>query len=233
MQEDRYTLKGHLEELRKRLINCGIFFVIAFGVCYALSGPMVSFLFYPVKQALPKGSTMVFTALLEGFMAYLKVAFWAAVVLTAPVIIYQAWKFLLPALYENEKKVLKRVIFWGGALFLAGGVFGYWVIIPLILSLSLGYASDSLQALPRLQNYLVFTLKSIFVFGMIFEVPFVMAGISRAGLIPRDYFKKHRKIAYIALFIFSAVLVPTDLFSQILLFFPMLMVYEAGVLFSR
>ncbi len=233
MQGEKYTLKDHLEELRKRLISCGIFFVVAFAVCYAFSAPMVSFLFYPVKQALPSGSTMVFTALMEGFMAYLKVAFWAAVVLTAPVVIYQAWKFLLPALYENEKKVLKKVIFFGGGLFIAGGVFGYWVVIPLILSVSLGYASDSLEALPRLQNYLVFTLKSIFVFGMIFEVPFVMAGISRAGLIPRDYFRRHRKIAYIAVFILSAVLVPSDLFSQVLLFFPMVMVYEAGVLLSR
>ncbi|RUM89226.1 MAG: twin-arginine translocase subunit TatC [Thermodesulfatator sp.] len=233
MREDKYTLQDHLGELRQRLIHSAVFFAIAFGVCYAFSAPMVSFLFYPVKQALPEGSTMVFTALLEGFMAYLKVAFWAAVVLTAPVIIFQAWRFLLPALYENEKRVLKKVIFFGGGLFMAGGIFGYWVVIPLILSVSLGYSSENLQALPRLQNYLVFTLKSIFVFGMIFEVPFVMAGISRAGLIPRDYFKKHRKVAYVAVFILSAVLVPSDLFSQILLFFPMLMVYEAGVLLSR
>ncbi len=233
MRENRYTLQDHLAELRKRLIRCGLFFAAAFVLCYAFSAPMVSFLFYPVKQALPQGSTMVFTALLEGFMAYLKVAFWAAVVVTAPVIIYQAWKFLLPALYENEKKVLKKVIFWGAGLFAAGAVFGYWMVIPLILSISLGYASESLQALPRLQNYLVFSLKSIFMFGIIFEVPFVMAGISRAGLIQRDYFKQHRKAAYIGIFILSAVLVPSDLFSQVLLFFPLLLVYEAGVLLSR
>ncbi len=233
MREDRYTLQDHLAELRQRLIRSGIFFAVAFAVCYALSAPMVSVLFYPVKQALPEGSTMVFTALMEGFMAYLKVAFWAAVVLTAPVIIYQAWKFLLPALYENEKKVLKKIIFWGAGLFLAGGIFGYWMVIPLILSVSLGYASGSLEALPRLQNYLVFSLKSIFMFGMIFEVPFVMAGISRAGLIQRDYFRRHRKVAYVAIFIISAVLVPSDLFSQVLLFFPMVLVYEAGVLLSR
>jgi len=110
MREDKYTLQDHLGELRQRLIHSAVFFAIAFGVCYAFSAPMVSFLFYPVKQALPEGSTMVFTALLEGFMAYLKVAFWAAVVLTAPVIIFQAWRFLLPALYENEKRVLKKMV---------------------------------------------------------------------------------------------------------------------------
>lgn len=233
MLEDRYTLQDHLGELRKRLITCGIFFAVAFAGCYAISAPMVSFLFYPVKQALPADSTMVFTDLMEGFMAYLKVAFWAAVVVTFPVIIYHGWRFLLPALYEKEKKVLRRMILWGGGLFLTGGIFGYWVVIPLILSVSLGYANDSLEALPRLQNYLVFTLKSIFVFGIIFEIPFVMAGISRAELIPSDYFRKKRKIAYVGIFILSAVLVPTDIFSQVLLFFPMLLVYEAGALLSR
>ncbi len=233
MQEDKYTLQDHLSELRRRLISCVIFFAIAFAACYAVSSPLISFLFYPVKQALPPGSTMVFTHLLEGFMAYLKVAFWGAVVLTAPLIIYHVWKFLLPALYDNEKRTLRRIILWGGGLFIGGGVFGYWVVIPLILSISLGYANDNLEALPRLQNYLVFTLKSIFIFGLIFEVPFLMAGISRAGLIPRDYFRKHRKIAYIAIFILSAVLVPSDLFSQVMLFFPMVLVFEAGVLLSR
>ncbi len=232
MANGAYTLQDHLAELRKRLIQCVIAFCLAFGTAYAVSDFLISFLFEPVKQSLPSGSTMVFTALTEGFMAHLKVAFWAAVVVTAPYAIYQTWRFLLPALYENEKRSLKKLILTGGALFVFGAVFGYWVILPLILSLSLGYSSSNLQALPRLQNYLIFTLKSIFLFGIIFEMPFVMAGVARIGLVPKDYFRKHRRPAYILLFLVAALLVPSDIFSQILIFIPFVMIYEIGAFLS-
>ncbi len=232
MVNEAYTLQDHLAELRKRLIKSVIVFCISFGLAYAVSDFLISFLFQPVKQSLPSGSTMVFTALLEGFMAHLKVAFWAAVVVTAPFFVYQAWRFLLPALYENEKRSLRRLILTGGILFVFGAVFGYWVILPVILSLSLGYASTNLQALPRLQNYLVFTLKAIFLFGLIFEMPFVMAGAARVGLVPRNYFKKHRKAAYIVLFLVAAVLVPSDIFSQLLIFLPFVIIYEIGAFLS-
>ncbi len=228
MVSEPYTLQDHLAELRKRLISCVIFFSLAFCLSYAASDFIISFLFQPVKQSLPPGSTMVFTALTEGFMAYLKVAFWTALVVTTPFIVYQLWRFLLPALYEGEKRSLRKLIFTGGTLFVFGAIFGYWVILPLVLSLSLGYASTNLQALPRLQNYLIFTLKSIFLFGLIFELPFVMAGAARIGLVPKDYFKKNRKAAYVALFIVAAVLVPSDIFSQLLIFIPFLIIYEIG-----
>ncbi len=229
---EAYTLQDHLSELRKRLINCVILFCLAFATAYAFSDFLISFLFEPVKQSLPQGSTMVFTALTEGFMAHLKVAFWAAMVVTAPFAIYQLWQFLLPALYEHEKRSLRRLILIGGGLFIFGAIFGYWVILPVVLSLSLGYASTNLQALPRLQNYLIFTLKSIFLFGIIFEMPFVMAGATRIGLVSRDYFKKHRKPAYILLFLVAAVLVPSDIFSQLLIFIPFVAIYEVGAFLS-
>ncbi len=227
-----YTLQDHLAELRKRLIHCVIVFCLAFGLAYTVSDFLISFLFEPVKQSLPAGSTIVFTALTEGFMAHLKVAFWAAVVVTAPYTVYQTWRFLLPALYENEKRSLRKLILTGGSLFVFGAIFGYWIILPVILSFSLGYTSNNLQALPRLQNYLIFTLKSIFLFGLIFEMPFVMAGAARIGLVPKDYFRKHRKPAYIMLFLVAALLVPSDIFSQLLIFLPFVAIYEVGAFFS-
>ena len=232
METKPYTLNDHLAELRHRIIRCVTFFVIAFALSYAVSDYLVSFLFFPVKESLPSESTMVFTALTEGFMAYLKVAFWSAMVITAPFFIWQAWRFLLPALYEREIKALRKVILLSGLLFIFGAIFGYWIILPTILSISLGYSSETLKALPRLQNYLVFTLKSIFLFGIIFEIPFLMAGVSRLGLLPKGYFRKNRKYAYILIFLTSAVLVPSDIFSQLLLFVPMVAVYEIGSLLS-
>ena len=233
MVEEALTLQDHLAELRQRLVKSVIFFLLAFVLSYAVSDYLISFLFLPVRQCLPPGSTMVFTSLTEGFMAYLKVSFWAAVVISAPFFFYQLWRFLLPALYEKEKRVLKKLLVGCAALFVFGGFFGYWVILPVILSLSMGYAGENLIPMPRLQNYLVFTLKSIFLFGLIFELPFLMAGVSRLGFVPKGYFKKNRKFAYIILFLTCALLVPTDFFSQLLLFVPMITVYEIGTFFAR
>ncbi len=230
MPDHSFTIKDHLDELRRRLIICVSWFAAAFVVCYALSDYIVSFLFFPVKEAMQSDTTMVFTALTEGFMAYLKVAFWSALVLTSPVILYNIWKFLLPALYDHEKSAFKRALFWGTGLFAAGGVFGYWVIMPVVLSITMGFASEQLQALPRLQHYLVFTLKSMFTFGLIFEIPFLMAAATRMGLVPKGYFRKNRKMAYLVLYLLAVFLVPSDIFSQLLLLMPLAAIYEIGVL---
>jgi sec-independent protein translocase protein TatC len=230
MPDQSFTIKDHLDELRRRLIICVSWFAGAFVICYAVSDYIVSILFFPVKEAMPQDTTMVFTALTEGFMAYLKVAFWSALVLTSPVLLYNLWKFLLPALYDHEKAVFRKMLFWGTGLFVAGGIFGYWMIMPVVLSITMGFASEQLQALPRLQNYLLFTLKAMFTFGLIFEIPFLMAGATRLGLVPRGYFRKNRKMAYLALYLLAVFLVPSDIFSQLLLLMPLVAIYEIGVL---
>jgi hypothetical protein len=108
MSFERLPFKAHLDELRRRLITCFVTIAVAFVLCYAFSDFLVSMLFYPVNQALPPGSSLVFTALTEGFMTYLKVAFWSAVILSTPMILYQTWKFVAPGLYDKEKKFTKE-----------------------------------------------------------------------------------------------------------------------------
>ncbi len=229
MSINHLPFTAHLEELRKRLIACFVFIAVAFGVCYALSDPLVNLLFFPIRQALPPESNIVFTALTEGFMTYLKVAFWAALVLSIPFIFYQIWRFISPGLFKNERRNARIFIFWAAALFLAGGIFGYWVVMPAVLSITLGFASEGLTAMPRLQNYLLFVLKTIFTFGIIFEIPFFMAFVTKTGILPAEYFKKNRKYSYIALYITAVALVPTDIFSQLLLLLPLMGIYEIGV----
>jgi sec-independent protein translocase protein TatC len=233
MSLESLPFEAHLQELRRRIITCFVTVLALFVVCYAASDFLVSFLFYPIRQALPPGSTLVFTALTEGFIAYLKVAFWSALILSTPVFLYQTWEFTAPGLSEREKRFARVFLIWGIGLFAAGGFFGYWVIMPVALSISLGFANQGLEAMPRLQNYLLFTLKTIFVFGIVFEIPFLMACASRTGIVTPGYFAGHRKSIYIVLFLLSVMMVPTDLFSQILLFLPLAGMYEAGVRLSR
>ena len=230
---DHLPLKEHLNELRRRLIICSATMVLAFVFCWIFSDSLVSWLFYPVHQALPPNSSLVFTALTEGFMTYLKVAFWSALILSTPVILYQIWEFVVPGLYDREKRYARRLVSWGLGLFILGGLFGYWVIMPVAFSITLGFANKDLVAMPRLQNYLVFSLKTIFTFGLIFEIPFLMAFAVHCGIVPYRYFTKHRKASYIGLYLLAVLLVPTDVFSQMLLSLPLIGIYEIGVWFAR
>lgn len=230
MPREALPIKAHLEELRHRLIVCAVSLAVSFACCWAVSGYLVDILFLPVRMGLPQGSSMVFTALTEGFMTYLKVAFWTSVIITTPVILYQLWQFIAPGLLPDEQRIMRIIILTGTGLFTAGGIFGYWVIMPVVISIMMGYVSDGLQAMPRLQNYLLFALKSIFTFGLIFEIPFLMTMATRSGLISINYFRKNRKFAYIAIYIISVMIVPTDLFSQMLMCLPLAAIYEAGIL---
>ena len=233
MTANSLPVKAHLGELRHRLIVCAVTLAVSFACCYAVSEYLVDLLFLPVRQGLPQGSRMVFTALTEGFMTYLKVSFWASVVITAPVFLYQLWKFISPGLLPPEQRVMRIIIVTGTLLFAAGGIFGYWVIVPVVISIMMGYAGDNLQAMPRLQNYLLFALKSIFTFGLIFEIPFLMTMAGRSGIISPGYFRKNRKFAYLALYLLAVMMVPADIFSQLLLFLPLAAVYESGILMGR
>ncbi len=233
MSSSHSPLKVHLNELRRRLIICSVTIAIAFVISWFFSDYLVSWLFYPVRRALPPGSPMIFTALTEGFMTYLKVAFWTAIILSTPMILYQIWEFVAPGLYDREKKYTRHLVYWGLGLFILGGLFGYWVIMPVAFSITLSFATKDLVAMPRLQNYLVFSLKTILIFGLIFEIPFLMAFAVHCNIVPERYFIMHRKASYIALYLLAVLLVPTDIFSQILLSFPLIGIYEIGILFAR
>ena len=229
MTGNSLSFKEHLGELRSRLIVCAVTLAIAFACCYAVSGYLVNILFLPVRMSMPQGSSMVFTALTEGFMTYLKVSFWAAVIITSPVVLFQFWRFISPGLIDREKRVMRLILVTGTVLFCAGGIFGYWVIMPVIISMMMGYAGPDLQAMPRLQNYLLFALKSIFTFGLIFEIPFLMTMAVKTNLVEGSYFRKNRKFAYIAMYLLAVMLVPADFFSQLLLALPLAGVYETGI----
>ncbi|MGQ9812738.1 MAG: twin-arginine translocase subunit TatC [Dissulfurimicrobium sp.] len=231
MSIDRIPFGAHLGELRRRLIYCVITLALAFSVCYGVSGYLVSALFYPIRRTLPPGSTMVFTALTEGFMTSLKISFWAAVIISMPIFLYEAWAFVAPGLYDKEKRYIITLMSWTSVLFVAGAAFGYWVIIPSVLSITLGFTSQGLQAMPRLQDYLVFTLKTMFGFGLAFEIPFLMMFAVRLGIVPAGYFKRHRKACYLGLYIFAVILAPTDIFSQLMILAPLVCLFEACMRF--
>ena len=227
---DLGPFKGHLEELRTRLIKSLVLFCVVFVMAYFFSEEIMRVLLMPLTSTfLNQGKGLVYTALTEGFFAYLKVAFWTALFFIAPFFVHEIWAFVAPGLYAHEKVFLRRIILWGGGLFFAGALFGFFVLFPAILSFSLGIAAQGLIPMPRIGHYVVLVVKFAFFTGLLFEVPFTMALAIKAGMVKRETLINKRKYFLIGLYALCAFLVPTDIFSQVLLFIPLWGLFEIGL----
>ncbi|WP_456430770.1 twin-arginine translocase subunit TatC [Thermosulfuriphilus sp.] len=227
----RLPISAHLAELRKRILVAVVAVLIAWGVAYIFSRQIFAILARPLSHFFPGGDPfLVFTALPEAFFAYLKVSFWVGLILACPVILFELWRFVSPGLYSHERRLARRFLLGALGLFAAGGLFAFFGVLPVVLGFFLSFASEDLVALPRIESYLTFCAKLILTFGLIFEIPFLMYAAGRLGLVSRNYFIRQRKMAWLALYLLAAVLVPTDIFTQLLLAIPMIILYELGTL---
>jgi len=222
----------HLKELRTRLIIYCCALLVFFTLCYAASDILMSMLMRPIAQAFPKGTDMVFTALPEGFMAHLKIAFWSALWLSMPVGLYQLWRFVSPGLYLHEKRAILKILFWFFLCFIVGVFFTYWFVIPRLLSLTSRIAHYGIEPLPRLQNYFLFVMESLLVVSLLFELPLVLYLSVHFGLFDVNFLCKNRKIGYILMYVLVVFIIPDDIFSQFLLMLPMILSYEVGISMS-
>jgi|GEM_PF-6236682 len=221
----------HLDELRKRMISCVYFFVCAFAVCYCFSEKLLLLILQPARQSL-RNVPLVFTHLTEGFMAHLKVSFWIALLFTFPFIIYQAWRFIAPALYGHEKNVVLRLSVYSSMVFLSGILLGYAVITPCLSIFSFWIADKWLTPMPRLHNYLIFTLKTSFFTGILLQLPLSMFLGVKSGMLQVAKCKEKRKIVYILLYIVAMSFSTGDVLTQMLLALGLISTYEAGIFFS-
>ena len=229
---------SHLTELRQRLINSFIFLGVLFVLCYFYSEQIYSFLVDPYAQAVKDDTNerrLIFTALQETFLTYLKVAFFAAFFVTSPFILIQIWKFIAPGLYENEKSALMPYLIITPILFLLGGMLVYYLIMPLAIKFFLSFESSGLKTnLPiqleaKVNEYLSLVMKLIFAFGLSFQLPVVLSLLARIGLIDSNYLKQRRKYVVVMIFAAAAILTPPDPITQIGLAIPLLILYELSI----
>ncbi len=233
MPDKKLPLTAHLEELRKRLIYSLLAIGVAFAVSYAFIKDIVEILMRPLVQALPKGSALIFTAVPEAFFVYFKAAFLAGVFFAFPFVLYQTWAFVSPGLYEREKKYVYPYIFVSSAFFVAGAVFCYFVVFPVVFRFFLSYASDMIQPMPAIKEYLTFTIKLLLAFGLLFQWPALVLFLSRMGVLSSNVLAKNRKYAVLAIFVAAALLTPPDFVSQILLAGPLLAMYEGSIWMAK
>lgn len=222
----------HLTELRMRLLWSLLAVAILFVPAYYFSNELFDFLMKPLIENLPEGSSLIFTRPAEGFTTYLKVSFFAAVFMAVPFILYQAWKFIGPALYKEEKQIVVPFIFFGSLFFAAGAAFCYYVASPPAFKFLLNeYSSEYVKAFPTIREALSFLMALIFGFGLVFEFPLIIFILARVGVVTSSWLRKQRKYAIIISAMIAAILTPTtDAISMMLMFVPIVVFYELGIL---
>ena len=230
---------GHLTELRARLTKSIIYLFIFFLVCYFFSENIYNFLVAPYAEAVKDDEInrrMIFTALHETFITYLKVAFFAAMFITSPIILTQIWKFVAPGLYKNEKRALLPYLIATPVLFLLGGMLVYYLIMPLAIKFFLSFETTGhISSLPiqleaKVNEYLSLIMRLIFAFGISFQLPILLSLLARVGFVDSEYLKKRRKYVIVIIFAIAALLTPPDPITQIGLGIPLLILYELSIL---
>ena len=232
----------HLTELRSRLVKSIVYLFIFFIVCYFFAENIYSFLVAPYAEAVKDDEVnrrMIFTALHETFITYLKVAFFAAIFITSPIILTQIWKFVAPGLYKNEKRALLPYLIATPTLFLLGGMLVYYLIMPLAIKFFLSFETTTqftnlpIELEAKVNEYLSLIMRLIFAFGISFQLPVLLSLLARVGFIDSQYLKKRRKYVIIIIFSVAAILTPPDPITQIGLGIPLLILYELSILSVR
>ena len=229
----------HLTELRSRLVKSFIYLFIFFGICYFFAENIYGFLVEPYAQAVKDDLTsrrLIFTALHETFITYLKVAFFTSMFVTSPIILTQIWKFIAPGLYKNEKRALLPYLIATPTLFLLGGMLVYYLVMPLAIKFFLSFETTAqLSGLPiqleaKVNEYLSLIMRLIFAFGISFQLPVLLSLLARVGFVDSEYLKKRRKYVVVIIFAVAAILTPPDPITQIGLGIPLLILYELSIL---
>ncbi len=227
--DQELPLSGHLGELRTRLFRSLVAAAVGFAVCYPATGPLFAALTDPLFAAAAESgitATLIGTGVAEAFFTRLKVAFIAGVFLALPVLLHQAWKFTVPGLKTKEAQTARGFVIFGTFFFLSGATFCYYVVFPLGFPFLLGeYAKIGIDPAIRISEYLSFSAQMLLAFGITFELPVASFFLARVGVITHLTLIKYFRHAILAVFVLSAVLTPPDVASQILMAFPVLILY--------
>lgn len=231
IEQSRAPLLDHLIELRRRLLYCILALVIAFAVSYYFAEDIFAFLVQPLLYAGQK--TVIYTQVFEAFFVSVKVAFFAAMMISFPVIANQLWQFVAPGLYRKEKRALLPFLFATPLLFTLGAALAYYFAIPMALHFLLSFQGNiggvQQEALPAIGNYLSFIMQFLFGFGLAFLLPVLLMLLERAGIVTRKQLISARRYAIVGAFAIAAVLTPPDVGSQLLLAIPLWFLYEITI----
>ncbi len=233
------SFTSHFVELRSRLIKSIIFILLIFVVAYTFAEQIYNFLVLPYADAVKDDDVsrrLIFTALHETFITYLKVAFFAAIFFGSPILLIQIYKFIAPGLYKYEKKAILPYLIFTPILFLLGGLLVYYLVMPLAIKFFLSFESMGsntnlpIQLEAKVNEYLSLIMRLIFAFGISFQLPILLNLLARIGAVNSNYLKKTRRYVIVIIFTVAAILTPPDPITQIGLAIPLLLLYELSIM---
>jgi sec-independent protein translocase protein TatC len=232
---DQESFISHLVELRQRLVRAVgavlAIFVVLF--IYPGSGFIYDLLALPLMNALPEGAKMIATGVITPFMVPVKVTVLVGFMVALPYVLYQAWAFVAPGLYEHEKKLALPLIVASTVLFFVGVAFCYYFVFGKVFAFIHDFAPKSITPAPDIEAYFSFVMTMFLAFGVTFEIPIVVIVLVRMGVVSVEKLRDARPYVVVGAFVVAAVVTPPDVLSQFMLAVPMCLLYEAGLFLSR
>jgi sec-independent protein translocase protein TatC len=220
----------HLDELRKRIVYALIAIALGFGIACLFLQRTFDFIMGPMKAALPKGQTLIYTEPTEALMLYLKMAVLAGLLIASPGVMSQVWLFVAPGLYSHEKRMAIPFVAMSSLFFVLGAAFSHYIVFPLTWKFFLSFSSDSLTFMPRIEPAFGLYVKLMLVFGLIFQMPTIVLFLAKMGVITARFLIRNMKYAILIMFIVGAVLSPgTDPVGQVLMAGPMFLLYLISI----
>jgi sec-independent protein translocase protein TatC len=227
--EDRLTLVEHLDELRSRIIISIVAFAVAFGICFWQNDRLLDI----ANAPLPGDRNPITFGVAEPFTTTVTITAYAALIISMPVILYQAYAYLLPALTTRERRYVVPFLILAPGLFIAGVVFGYFVVLPAATKFLLNFNDAQFNIQVRARDYYSFFTLTLGVMGLIFELPIAILAVTRLGIITPEQLSKNRRYAYVILAVVAMLLPGTDPISMLLELVPLIVLYEGSVLLAR
>jgi len=242
-ETDEMPFLEHLEELRWRLFKSIVAIGLAALISFFFSDYILRVIQRPFEQAvamqpevigedgatIAPRSQLIFLSPTEGFMIRIKLSLLAGLLLASPIVFYQFWKFVSPGLLEKERKFIPRLAFASTVFFLLGASFCYFFVIRFGLNFLLGFQSETLAAVIDIKEYFGFFTLLILMFGIVFEMPIVAYFLTRLGLLTPEFMRDKRQYAIVGIFVLAAIITPPDIFTQMALALPLLILYEISI----
>ncbi|GGA12626.1 twin-arginine translocase subunit TatC [Dyella caseinilytica] len=226
-------LFSHLLELRTRLIKAILAIAVVLAALVPFANHLYALLAEPLVARLPQGAHLIATEVASPFITPLKLAFYTALFIAMPVVLYQLWSFVSPGLYKHEKRLARPLLIAALVLFYMGCAFAYFLVLPAAFRFLTAVTPQGVEMMTDITHYLDFVMLMFFAFGLCFEVPVAVVILAAVGIVDLDKLRKGRRYALVGAFAIAAVVTPPDITSMIMLAIPMCLLYEVGVLAVR
>ncbi len=230
--DDTQPLISHLIELRKRLLYCVAHVFVVFLILVYFSNEIYQLFSLPLIKQLPQGASMIATDVASPFLTPIKLTVMVSVFVSVPMLLYQVWAFIVPALYRHERRLIAPLLISSSLLFYLGVIFAYFIVFPLVFGFFTKTVPEGVLIATDINNYLSFALTFFMAFGISFEIPVAILLLCWSGIVTPDFLKKKRPYVLVSTFIIGMLLTPPDIFSQTLLAIPIYLLFEIGVLFA-